>query len=288
MKKNTNQNLSIKSFKIVLIILAFAVIGSLFYVYNSTERHRNVIISLRQEKSLVLKDLEKSELFLNQIMTTNKSLSNKLSLEKEKVSKLILELKSKPFTEKNIIVYKSVASNIDNRIKLLLQQINSYKKKIDSTNVVLKVEKIKNDTLTTSNNKLIKKVSVASKLYYYDLQTTFFKVKSSGKQQETNKASKIDLIKISFMIAENSFAKEFKKNYYVQIIDTKNNILGKKETLTFGDKTLDFGAIISVIYDKSTLKAETEIPVSNLEKGKYAIIVFDKTKIILNSGFELI
>ncbi len=287
MSKDTNQNQSVKSFKIVVIVLAFTVLGSLFYIYKSTDNDRNTIINLRHEKSIVLKDLEKSELFLNQIMTTNKSLSEKLLLEKEKVAKLILDLKTKPVTEKIITVYKQDANNVDNRIKLLLQEIQVYKNRIDSTNVVLKIEKTKNDTLVTNNKNLTKRVTEASKLYFYNLQTNYFKVKSSGKQIETDKASRADLIKVSFMIAENDFAKSFKKVYYVQIIDPKNNILGRKETKTFGSQTLDFGAVVPVFYQNKTIKGETDINVKDLENGNYTVNVFDKAKLILTSSFIL-
>ena len=283
-----NTNTSAKSFKIVVIVLAMTVLTSLLYIYKSSDRNRNAIILLRQEKSVVLKDLEKSELFLSQIMTTNKTLSSKLLLEKEQVAKLILELKTKPVTEKTIVVYKNNVNNVDNRIKLLLQEINVYKNRIDSTNVVLKTEKIKNDTLTTNNKKLVKKVTDASKLYFYNLQTNYFKVRSSGKQLETDKASKVDLIKISFMIAKYDFAKSFNKNYYIQIIDPANNIVGNKQTINFGQESLDFGAKTSIFYDKKTVKVETELAVKDLAAGKYKINIFDKSNLVINADFTLL
>ena len=218
MSDQTPKNNSSRSFKIIVAVLSLAVLCSLFYLYKSSESDRNAIVNLRKEKSVVIKDLQKSKLFLEQIMTNNKSLSNKLILEQEKVSKLISELNSKDVTPKTLIVYKKDADNIDARIKILLEQINVYKTRIDSTNVVLKIEKVKNDTLTNNNKKLVSKVSGASKLYFYNLKSNFFKVKSSGREIETDNASKIDLIKVSFMIAENEFAKNFKKVYYVQII----------------------------------------------------------------------
>jgi hypothetical protein len=45
-----------------------------------------------------------------------------------------------------------------------------------------------------------------------------FKVRSSGKQIETDKAEQICL-KVSFTIAANQIAKSGDKTYYVQVID---------------------------------------------------------------------
>ena len=136
MSKNNNQGIN-NSLKIVIVMLAFTMLGGIFFLYKSGDRSKSTIVSLREEKSNVLKDLEQSQLFLNQVMTSNKSLSSKLVEEQNKVKQLILDLKSKDVNEKTIAEYKQTVSNVDNRIKLLLNEINSYKKQIDSTNVVL-------------------------------------------------------------------------------------------------------------------------------------------------------
>jgi hypothetical protein len=294
MSKKIKHNQNNKSFKIIIILLAMTMIGGLFYMSKLSHKSKSDIILLREEKLEILNDLEKSQLFLNQVMTSNKSLSSKLALEQEKVKQLILDLKTEKMTEKNIVDYKQTANNVDNRIKLLLNEINSYKNKIDSTNVVLKKtnvvltnERTKNDTLTVSNKKLAKKITDASKLYFYNLQTAFFKSKSSGKLTETNKASKVDVIKISFMIAENELIKSTSKEFYIQIIDSKNNVLGSKNVEKFGNETLNYSALLKVKYQNKTIKVEGEIPVTNLEDGLLFINIFDKSKLILNSTVTL-
>lgn len=301
MSENKSENQSVKSFKIVIIVLACVVISSLAYIFKISDRTKNSIISLREEKSIVLKDLEKSDLFLQQIQTSNSTLSKQLAAEQQKVIKLIEELKSGKVDESNIAGYKQNADNLDARLKLLLNEISSYKKRIDSTNAVLnttnlvlyntntilKNEKTKNDSLSTTNKNLNRKVLDASKLYYYNLHTSFFKIKSSGELSETDKSRKINLIKTSFMIAENNFVKPFTKDYYVQIIDVKNNVIGDKKTENFEDEILSYSSILSINYDNKTAKAEASIPVKDLEQGSYFINVFDKSKLVLKSTFEL-
>jgi len=68
---------------------------------------------------------------------------------------------------------------------------------------------------------LAKTVEIASKLSVLNLKTSAYKLKSSGKQIETDKASRVDVLKISFTIAENRVAKSGDKTYYVQVIDSK-------------------------------------------------------------------
>ena len=82
--------------------------------------------------------------------------------------------------------------------------------------------------------------------------TAVQKVRSSGKQIETEKAGRADVLKISFTIAENKIAKSGDKTYYVQVIDSKNNVLGDKKTETFGDKSLTYSFIANVKYENKT------------------------------------
>jgi len=287
MKKDTSKKQVTKSFKILIILLVFSMLGSLFYIYKMSDRSKKIIISLREEKAMVLKDLEKSDLFLKQVITSNKQLSKKLAIEQAKIKKLIAELKTQKVTEKNIIVYKQSANNADERIKFLLNEINNYKNKIDSTNIVLGNERKKVDTLTTSNKKLSTTIDKAAKLYFYNLNFTTLKDKGSGKQVETNRASRINLIKISFMIAENNVVKASNKDFYVQIIDSKGNVIGLKNSIKIGTQELTYSSILNANYKNETLKVEGEIPVSDLSEGVYFINIFDKAKLILNTSFNL-
>ena len=288
MSQKTNENQTIKSFKIIIVLLTFTLIGSLFYIYKVSDRSKSMIISLREQKSIVLKDLEKSEMFLEQSMTGNTLLSKKLASEQLKIKKLIFDLKYKKVNEKTIIVYKKKADNVDDRIRLLFKEINLYKNKIDSTNIVLNNERTKIDTLTTSNKKLVTKINEASKLYFYNLQSISFKDKGSGKFTETNKASRVDLLKISFMIAESKLVKTSNKEFYVQIIDSKNNVIGLKNVQKFGNLELTYSTALKANYENKTIKIEGGIPVSNLLEGAYFINIFDKSKLILNSTFTLL
>lgn len=286
--KTSKKNDKNQSFKIIIILLSFCMLGSLFYIYKMSDRSKSIIISLREQKSILLKDLEKSEMFLQQAITSNTTLSKKLIAEQLRIKQLIYELKTKKVTEKTIVVYKENANNVDNRLKLLFNEINVYKNKIDSTNVVLNQERSKIDTLNTTNKKLVKKINDATKLYFYNLQTSTFKVKNNNKIIETERASRINLIKTSFVIAENELVKKTSKRFFIQIIDSKNNVIGSKNVEKFGKEELFYTKSMQVEYAKKTMKVETEIEVSNLEKGIYFVNVFDNATLILSTTFTLL
>jgi hypothetical protein len=253
-----------------------------------SDRTKNVVISLREEKLLILKDLEKSKLFLDQALSNKTALNSQLVLEQEKVKKLIQEIQKNDVNKYKIIEYKKGASNLNDRIYALMKELSFYKKKADSTNVILDKQKVLNDTLTNNNKLLSKKIIDASKLYYYDLETKAYKVRSSGEKVETEKARKTNLLKISFSIAENKLIETSSNILYIQIIDSKSNVIGTKKTENFGSSSLTYSFITNVDYKNKTIKIEEEFPVENMEKGSYTINLFDKSNLVLQTTMTLL
>jgi len=144
-----------------------------------------------------------------------------------------------------------------------------------------------NDTLLNQNEKLSKTVEKGQKLVIVNLKTIAVKERSSGKQIETEKASRADKLKISFTIAENSLAKSGEREYYVQVIDAANNVLGDKKSVTFNDKLLTYSFISKVKYNNNTVDVYEELSGKDFAKGTYYINIFNKGDLVANSTFEL-
>jgi hypothetical protein len=160
-------------------------------------------------------------------------------------------------------------------------------KNLDSTIVVLDESKKYNDTLVNQNEKLSKTVEKGQKLVIVNLKTIAVKERNSGKQIETEKASRADKLKISFTIAENTMAKSGEREYYVQVIDASNNVLGVKKSVTFNDKLLTYSFISKVKFENSTVDVYEELSGSDFAKGKYYINIFSKGDLVANSTFDL-
>jgi hypothetical protein len=283
MSKKSKKNNPNQSFKIIIILLTLVLFGSFFYIYKISDRTKSVVISLREEKLLILKDLEKSKFFLDQALSNKTTLNSQLVLEQEKVKKLIQEIQKNDVNESKILEYKKGVINVNERIYALMKELSFYKKKADSTNVILDKQKTLNDTLTNSNKLLSKKIVDASKLYYYGLETIAYKLRSSGEKVETEKARKVNLLKISFSIAENKLIETSSNILYIQIIDSKSNVIGTKKTENFGSSSLIYSFTTNVDYKNKTIKIEEEFPVENMEKGSYTVNLFDKSNLVLQT-----
>jgi predicted nucleic acid-binding Zn-ribbon protein len=289
-----NPKSSNSGLKAIIAILALLLLGSLAYMYKLSTDNSNTIALLESEKEDVLKNLQISKTSLDEAIASNTTLSEELIAERDKVQQLMAEVERSKGDAGALAKYKAEAARLNSRIAALMKDVDALKKEntklsstIDSTNVVLKDSRKANDTLVSRNDYLAKTVEKGSKLSVLNLQTTAVKQKSSGKQVATDKASRADVLKVSFMIAENQIAKSGDKTYYVQIIDAKNNVLGDKKTETFGDKALTYSFISTVKYENKTVKVEKDLPVSDITEGNYFVYIFDKTELVSKTSFIL-
>lgn len=288
------QNNSSSSLKVIIAVLAILLVGSLFYIYKMTTDAKTVQTELTKtlsEKELVMKDLQELKTTYDAAIAENTSMSDELIKERDKVVNLMSEVdKSKGDVSK----YRSQYAKLEGNMKVLMTENENLKKQNvtlttqrDSTVVVLGETKKNVEALTGQNEELAKVVEKGSKLTVLNTKGSALKIKSSGKQIETDKAGRANTLRISFTIAENQIAKSGDKAYYVQVIDSKNNVLGDKQTVSFGDKSLTYSFIANVKYENKTVNVSQDLPGKDFAKGTYFVNVFDQDQLISKTSFTL-
>lgn len=288
------QNNSSSSLKVIIAILAILLVGSLVYIYKITTDAKQVQTELTKtvsEKDLVMKDLQDLKATYDAAIAENTSMSEELIKERDKVVSLMNDIsKSKGDVSK----YKSQYLKLESNMKVLMAENETLKKQNtvlttqrDSTIVVLGESKKYNEVLVGQNEELSKTVEKGSKLTVLNMKTAAYKIRSSGKQVETDRAGRVDVLRISFTIAENQIAKSGDKDYYVQVIDSKNNVLGNKQTVSFGEKSLTYSFITTVKYENKTVQVSQDLPGKDLAKGTYFVNVFDKDELVSKTSFTL-
>jgi len=289
--ENQNNNSSLKTLIIVLSVL-FAL--SLVYIYklttdvNSTEQKLTTTLS---EKEQVMKDLNDLKSTYDAAIAENTSMSDELIAERDKVVALMEKLK---YSNGDVAKYKKQYLALESKMKGLVAENETLKKdntvlkvQRDSTIVVLDESKKTNQVLTGQNEDLSKTVEKGSKLAIVNLKTAAYIVRSSGKEILTDKASRADILKVSFTIAENAIAKSGDRKYYVQLIDSKNNVMGERQTERFSDKTLTYSYIANVKFDNKTIDLVQNVPAEKLVKGTFYVHVFDTGQLVSTTTFTL-
>jgi cell division protein FtsB len=291
MENPKNNNSSLKA---VIAVLAVLLIGSLVYIFklsSDSDVTKTELTSTMTEKESVMKDLQELKTTYDAAIAENTSMSDELIQERDKVVALMDDLnKSKGDVSK----FRSQVQAMQGKMKTLVAENDELKKQNgvltvqrDSTIVVLGESKKYNEVLVGQNEELAKTVEKGAKLSILNTKTAAYKLKSSGKQVETDKASRADVLKISFTVAENSIAKSGDKTYYVQVIDSKNNVLGDKKTESFGDNTLTYSFKTTVKYENKTVNVSEDLPGKDFAKGAYFINVFDNDELVSKTSFNL-
>ena len=291
------QSNSGSSLKVIVAILAVLLVGSLVYIFKITSDAKAVQTELTttvSEKESIMKDLEALKTTYDAAIAENTSMSQELIKERDKVINLMADLKKSNGDVASLAKFKTQFVKLQGEMKILLAENEGLKKQNttltiqrDSTVVVLGESRKYNEVLVGQNADLSKTVELGSKLTVLNMKTAAYKVRKSGKQIETEKAGRADVLKISFTIAENKIAKSGDKTYYIQVIDSKSNVLGDKQTVSFGDKSLSYSFTTNVKYENKTVQVSEDLSGKDFAKGTYFVNVFDKDELVSKTSFTL-
>jgi cell division protein FtsB len=291
------QSNSGSSLKVIVAVLAVLLVGSLVYIFKITSDAKAVQTELTttvSEKESIMKDLEALKTTYDAAIAENTSMSQELIKERDKVINLMADLKKSNGDVASLAKFKTQFVKLQGEMKILLAENEGLKKQNttltiqrDSTVVVLGESRKYNEVLVGQNADLSKTVELGSKLTVLNMKTAAYKVRSSGKQIETERAGRADALKISFTIAENKIAKSGDKTYYIQVIDSKSNVLGDKQTVSFGDKSLSYSFTTNVKYENKTVQVSEDLSGKDFAKGTYFVNVFDKDELVSKTSFTL-
>ena len=200
--ENQKSNSNLKAIVIVLLLLLLGSLGYIFKMSTDAEIVRTELKTTLTEKESVMKDLQELKATYDAAIAENTSMSEELIKERDKVVALMADLKK---SNGDVSKFKSQLTALQNNMKVLIAENDNLKKQNvtltvqrDSTRVVLVESKKANEVLTSQNSELSKTVEKGSVLTVLNTKGAAFKVRSSGKQIETDKASRADILKVSF------------------------------------------------------------------------------------------
>lgn len=289
--ENKKSNSSLKA---IIIVLSILLVGSLVVMYNMSTNSEKTEKKLLTEKDQLIQDLETAKANYDLAIADNSGLKEELVAERAKIEDLLAKVKQSEGDVKSLQRYKNDYRRLKRDMDVLIAENKQLKEQNgmltsqrDSTMTALGEAKSYNDTLVSQNENLSKTVEKASRVQVLNLKTQSYKERNSGKLVATERARRVDVLKISFTLAANEVAKSGNKMYYIQVIDSKNNVVGEKKTEVFNDKSLTYSFITNAAYQNKTMEVSETIPGQDFEKGLYTVNVFDKDQMVGNTTFTL-
>lgn len=288
--------------KKVLLIAASAVcivlIGVLIYMNTQMkarqEENEQMIEVLKMDKAEMENEYQQFAMQYNEMMTqiNNDSLINQLSLEQERVQKLLAELKeTKATNAREIMRLKKELATLRAILKDYVMQIDS----LNRENQALKVDndKLRNQNqraqahitdLSTEKEQLVEKVAIASQLN----ATNIIAVAKNKKGKETNKISKAKKFVISFNIARNVTTQTGMRTIYVRIATPMGTILTSGGTFQYENRDLQYSISKEVEYTGEELPVTVYWDITeSLSAGEYRVDIFADGQNIGTSTFSV-
>jgi hypothetical protein len=222
-----------KIYYIIIIVILLALNGLFIYNYFKTDKKL-----VQTEETLFATDSVKAE--LEKILGETQS---NLDLYKGKNSELDAFLKEKndslqEYAERiesllrsgrlNKVQLEKAMEEIDqlryykrkylNQIDSLSTQINQLSNENKNLRGKVDKEKRQNENLTMENVRLNNKVAIGAKLNAKSIFITGVKNRSNGKERETNRASQLEKLKITYFLDENYVNDPGEKTVFMKVV----------------------------------------------------------------------
>lgn len=295
-------NSSNTGLKVALGILVALLIGVGFYSSSLYNEKKENEAQLLKEKQMVMDDLSAMASQYDAAISENEVTNGKLIEARERIEGLIDSLKTSQASVNSLWRYRQKYFALQKEMDVLLVQNDSLRVEnsllattLDSTRVQLVERAAFTDSLLVQNTELATVVKDASVLTTAGLKGFGVIERSSGKLVPTERAKRVDKIRVCFTVAKNSLVDAGDKELYVQVIDPKNNVIGANEQITFetedGEeaKTLNYSVVSKFNYENRNLNVCEFVTGTDkgFEEGKYTVNVFNQNNLVSTSEFTL-
>lgn len=277
-KKNNNN-------RIYLAIIVLLIISNIYFIVsrNKVAEQRDVarseFASSDSSRVAVESDYNAALIRLDELMSKNASMDSMLMDKNSEVAKLRKQIDA-------IIKNKNATAAELGKAKRLIEQLNSkvnnYEERIaalESANDVLTTER---DVLSSEKDELIR---VGSVLHASNIRMKPIDIKRGGKKiKETEKARRVDVMRIMFDIDENRIAETGVKELFLRITGPDGNLLSNA-AYGSGVTELSDGATLNYTLSK-LIELQKAQPVndvivdwnqdSDYREGDYHIEIFNE------------
>lgn len=286
-------------FRTTIFILTLLLIGFAYHSYTAYQEKQKDEAFFENEKKLFLNELSEMTTRYDSSKLETALKKEEIVAYQEKIKSLEVKIRTEKGNGTSLLSYRKeidllklerdrlfrIADSLKTENDSLIEERNLVKNKLrEKEHIASKLAKENDDY-----EKAIKK---ASALQASGFKAHGIKFRSSGSISETERALRVQSIRVNFEIAENIFAKSGDKDIYVQIMDPKSNIIGEKISTKFpSGLKLDYSSKETIPYDKNdrqNISIFVDIEKSKpILKGTYFVMVFHDDKKLGSTDFTL-
>ncbi len=287
---------------IVLVVILLIASGFLFWqnqqINKDLDRYEMRAEDLKQEKENVTGLLEEMLVQYDTLNSENDQLNAEMEGQREHIKELMKQVEKHKDDQWLIYKYRKEAETLRDIMKGYVVTIDS----LNTLNIELTAEKLEleeqlgtvtgeKDELATQAESLQGQIAKGSVLHTTAINSGAIRVRSNGKQVETNKANRAEMIKTCFSLGENRITKGGTKNLYLRIISPDGKVLSSSD----GDNRFKFKGVEGEFSVKREVNYQNEAmdvcmfwSVSeDIGTGQYIVEIYESEKNIGQATFDL-
>jgi flagellar basal body-associated protein FliL len=298
----SDKNSGSKKWIIIAVLLLIVIVAILIWFLPMKNKYLSMISEKESQKVELQNELNNLMVKHDSIKAEYGALSDSLSLKDS-----IILANAKEIQE--LLNYKWEYTKVNKKLELLRKITQGYVHQLDSLFTVNRELKEENEKirqqysneqdrsreLSRDKEKLIEKVTQATVLKAYSISAMGVRSTGSGKEKETDKAGKIERVKVCFTLGENKLVEPGRKTIYIRILRPDNVVVTQKVdgdyTFQYQGQTMEYTSKQEVDYqnkDTSTCiywtKKSKEEPAM---VGTYQVFIYADGFEIGSSGFVL-
>jgi len=300
--KGQGNNKNSKTWMIIAILLLIVVAGLLIYFMPKINSYKELATEKEKQRTILQYELNEMMAAHDSIKTEYGQLADSL-----KIKDSIIQANAKEI--KQLLNYKWDYYKVNKKLDLLRKITQGYVHQLDSVYTVNRELKEENEKirqqyakeqdrtreLTRDKEDLIEKVNVATSLKAYNVEATTVRFTGSGRARETDKANKVERVKVCFTLGENKLIEPGLKPLYIRILRPDNVVVTQKVggdyTFEFQGQTIEYTSRKEVNYQNEAMdiclnwdkKSDTEAAMV----GVYKVTVYAEDYLIGEDTFEL-
>jgi len=284
-----------------LIVVVLALLATDVYLYLQKNKSDTKIVYQNDEKTRLQTELDSLEAQIEQVNAGKTKMSQQMQAQtdslKAKIKVLRTELAKGKLTvaelnqaQENVKQLRYFVTKYTADIEELKKQNTALSSERDTLKTTLKVVNQKDSSLTKQNQDLGAKVKVGSAIKLATSDIVAYKIRGSGKEIDTKRASPAKKIKINFTFASNDIAEKGLHDIYIRIIDPTGNLItgGDSGPFTADGQDLQFTYKTSIDFknDGSAYTIDWVNPAA-FQKGDYTVLFYADGYTMGKSGFSL-
>lgn len=284
--------------KIIIGILLALLVALGIYTYKSASNFKESEEFLKQEKEQILSSLTDMEGKYDAAIAKNNELSDELLIERDKIVAFRDSVKNLKNANWSLVRrYKNRIAELEKTNERLFF-INDSLTIVNNLLVVEKdsitgklIEQTQfNDTLIAQNIDLSRKVEIGGALRVNTVNATGMRLRTNGKYMETNKAQKVEAVRVTFRLEKNEIAELGDKQVYIVIKNPSGTVISEKGTFTAKDGE-EIAYTDQTVANYNGAELDVVMFVENIPqkfvKGFYTVAVYVEGNLVGASRMEL-